>query len=155
MKKIVFLVMSIFISCAVFSQSADFVTKLISTKKATFGQVCYLAAVYQGFTGEDASETDAMNAMFERGILPFYASVDMPINFEDASGIFSKFWNVKGGLFFKISNGNKRYAFKQFKNDGVISAKTDPSMIPSGVDILNIYTMGDTRYKSFVKKGDE
>lgn len=146
MKKFLLFFTSLFVSSFIFAQSADFVTRMLDTDKATFGQVCYLCAVCQNLVSDNAKEVDAMNAIFEQGILPDEVQPGDLINYKQAAVIFSKVWNIKGGLLFRISNGSPRYAFKQLKNDGVILSNADPSMIPSGVDILNMYTMGEKRY---------
>lgn len=146
MKKIFLVFISLFFSGMIFAQSADFVTELIATKQATYGQICYLSAVYQGLVDDSASQVDAINAAFEEGSVDKSLNADSVITYEDAAKVFCKFWNIKGGLFYRISNGNKRYAFKQLKRDGVISQNIDPSMVPSGVDILNLYTLGDIKY---------
>lgn len=148
MKKIFLFFTALLISSFTFAQSADFVTRMLETEQATFGQVCYLSAVSQNLVSDAAKEVDAMNAIFEQGILPDGAQPGDVINYKQAAVIFSRIWNVKGGLFYRISGGNSRYAFKQLKNDGVILQNADPSMIPSGVDILNMYTMGEKKYPS-------
>ena len=154
MKKIILVLISLYVSCTAFAQSADFITELISSEKVTFGQFCYFSAIYQNLVSEDASETDAVNAFFELGYLPAGVDENTFITYEQASRIFVGFWNIKGGLFYRLSGKSGRYAFKQFKADGIIPAKIDPGMIPGGTDILNIYTMGDIRYASAAKKGD-
>ncbi len=154
MKKIILVLISLYVSCTLFAQSADFITELISSEKVTFGQFCYFSAIYQNLVSEDASETDAVNAFFELGYLPAGVDENTFITYEQASRIFVGFWNIKGGLFYRLSGKSGRYAFKQFKADGIIPAKIDPGMIPGGTDILNIYTMGDIRYASAAKKGD-
>ena len=155
MKKILLFLTSLFISSFVFAQSADFVTRMLETEKATFGQVCYLSAVSQNLISDEAKEVDAMNAIFEQGILPDEVQPGDTINYKQAAIIFSKIWNIKGGLFFRLSGGNARYSFKQLKNDGVILQTADPSMIPSGVDILNMYTMGEKRYSTVTNEGGQ
>ena len=37
MKKIILVLISLYVSCTAFAQSADFITELISTEKVTFG----------------------------------------------------------------------------------------------------------------------
>lgn len=154
MKKIILVLISLYVSCTAFAQSADFITELISARNVTFGQICYLSAVYQELVPEDASAVDAVNAMFEYGYIPSDVDENTFITYEQAAKIFSGFWKIKGGLFYRLTGKSARYAFKQFKADGVIPAKADPDMFPSGTDILNVYTMGDMRYESSIKTGD-
>lgn len=148
MKKLLLFTTLFFIASSVFSQSADFITRLLEKDKVTFGEVCYLCAVCQNLVPDDATEVDATNAIFEEGLLPKNVQPSDFANYKNTSALFAKLWNLNGGLFFRMTDGNGRYAFKQFKNDGVINQNSDPSMIPSGVDILNMYTIGEKRYGS-------
>ena len=59
---------AVFVLCVTaYAQRADFVTRLIAADKATYGEVCYLSAVYQGFVGENASYEDALHALVQKG----------------------------------------------------------------------------------------
>ena len=63
MKKM-FVLPAVFVLCVTaYAQRADFVTRLITADKATYGEVCYLSAVYQGFVGENASYEDALRSL--------------------------------------------------------------------------------------------
>lgn len=155
MRKTVPFIFLLFLSAGLFAQSADFVTKLLSTERARFGQVCYLSAVYQNLVPEDATEVDAVNALFETGVIPADTDENTEITYAQTAGLFARFWNVKGGLLYRLTGKNARYAFKQFKADGIISSWIDPGMIPSGIDVLNMYTSGDLRYASASEKGAE
>lgn len=133
---------------SIFSQTAEFITNFLQAKEATFGQVCYLSAVCQELVPDTANETEAFNAVFEQGVIPKGKTPEDKINYLQASHIFSKIWNIKGGLFFRITKGNPRYAYKQFKTDRIIPASADPSLIPAGTDILNMYTVGEKLYST-------
>lgn len=149
MKKLLFTIVSLFISSVLFAQSADEITKIINSEKATYGQTCYLTAVYQNLVKENATETDAMNSWFEENQLQKKAvSPDTEITYQDACYYFAKMWNINGSLFFRITKGSPRYAYKQLKKDGVIPSNADPTQIPSGTDLLNIYTSGHLIYVS-------
>ncbi len=148
MKKNLLLLTFLFFSSTVFSQSADFITRVLESEKITYGQVCYFSAICQELVPEDASEIDAINAISERGIIFQNIQPDDFINYKQTAKIFAQIWNIKGGLFYRLTKGNARYAFKQFKNDGVMSQSADPSMIPSGVDLLNMFTIGEKLYAS-------
>ena len=153
MKKILLFLTSLFIMTCAFSQSADFITKMLATEKATFGQVCYLSAVCQGLVNEKASETDSFNAIFEQGVITENNKPEDFVTYKQAAAIFSKIWKIDGGLFFRLTKGNARYAYKQLKNDNIIPGNADPSMIPAGTDILNMFTLGDKKYKTTEQGG--
>lgn len=147
MKKLFIAVISFLITAAIYSQSADSITKLIDTEEVTYGQVCYLTAVHNGLIDEKASETDAMNAWFENNqISNTNAETDTKIKYNDACFYLAKIWKIDGSLLFKLSKGSPRYAYKQFKKDGILPASSDPNHTLSGVDLLNIYTLGHIKY---------
>lgn len=152
LKKFFCLVFIFFSSFFIYSQSSEFITKLLTTEKATYGQVSYLIAVYQGFVPETASNIEAMNALYQEKQLLDRVEPNAPITYKDLSFFFARIWNVKGGLMFRITNGAPRYAFNQFKNDGIIPLKIDPCFYPSGIDVLNMYTVGDLKYTSKYKE---
>ena len=146
MKKVFSIFLLLILGGMIFAQSADFVTELLKMEKATYGQVCYLTAVYRDLIDEKASPEDAVNALAKINELPKNAVSNMHINYENSAALFARIWEVKGHLLFKITNGNKRYAFKKFKKDKIVPANADPQMIPSGIDILNIFTAANAKY---------
>ncbi|MGP1459539.1 MAG: hypothetical protein ACTTKL_09545 [Treponema sp.] len=136
----------LFLTGLIHAQSADFVTELLQSERATYGQVCYLTAVYREIIDENSSVEDAVNALKSRGDVSKAADAEDPADFGEAARLFAKIWNVKGHLLFTISKGSRRYAFKKFKKDGVVPTHADPHAVPSGVDILNIFTAGNEIY---------
>lgn len=146
MKKIFTVLFLIIVSSALYAQSAEVVTEILGTKEATFGQVCYLSAVQQGFIEDDATYEDAINALYEKGQIPQIQYQDTIVPMANLAFIYAQMWHVKGGVFYRIFRGAPRYAFKQLKFDGVIAAGADPTSIPSGQDVLNIYTSCAMKY---------
>lgn len=146
MKKIFTVLFLIIVSSALYAQSAEVVTEILGTKEATFGQVCYLSAVQQGFIEDDATYEDAINALYEKGQIPQIQYQDTIVPMANLAFIYAQMWHVKGGVFYRIFRGAPRYAFKQLKFDGVIAAGADPTSIPSGQDVLNIYTSCTMKY---------
>ncbi len=147
MKKIIISIAALIFTAIAYAQSADEITKIINAEEATFGQVCYLTAVHNGLIEDDASEADAMNAWFESNqFINKEITPDTPINFQETCFYFTKMWNIKGNLFYKLSKGNPRYAYKQLKKDGILPAHADPIRKLSGTDLLNIYTVGHLKY---------
>jgi len=146
MKKIIIsLVLSVLCFCA-YSQSADVITDILNTDKVTFGQICYLSAVQQGFIDDNASYTDAINILYEKGQVPVTGYEGTALPMANLTYIFAQMWNIKGGVFYRIFHGAPRYAFKQMKADGVLPKNADPGNLISGQEALNIYTSCTIRY---------
>ena len=70
MKKVImFISVQILFCLAAFSQSADKVSQLIQSQKATYGQVSYLSAVSLGLAQNDSTEAEAIDLLRRAGIL--------------------------------------------------------------------------------------
>jgi len=141
MRKILSILLVFLAGGMAFAQSADVVTDILESEEVTYGQICYLSAIHQGLVDEDAAYEDAIQALYNQGQIPeeldSYASVYMA----NLAFIYAQIWpQIKGGLMFKLTKGSPRYAFKQFKADGIIPDKSDPNMVVSGSDALNILT---------------
>ena len=136
-------------SAVVYAQSADVITELLDIKQASFGQICYLAAVQQNYVDENASYEDAVQALFENGIIPNSEDPQAPIPLVDIAYIYSRLWPIEGGLMFRLTKGSPRYAFKQFQSDGILSRKQDPADFISGAKALSIYTSCVKKYSGF------
>lgn len=146
MKKSFILPVVLVLSMTAYAQRADFVSELIAADKASYGAVCYLSAVYQGFVDESASYVDALHALAERGQTSPSADVNATVTFSELSRLMAKIWHIKGGLMYRATKASARYAFRQFKADGIIPERTDPSKKASGSDVLNMYTLCLRKY---------
>ena len=62
MKKIVTLVLALFLCLSVYAQSADVITDILESEEITFGQVCYLTAVQMNIIEDSTSYEDAVTA---------------------------------------------------------------------------------------------
>ena len=146
MKKM-FIFMTVFcLAFFVSAQRASFITEMLEAEKATYGEVSYLSAVYQGFVNESASYDEALETLQREGQVRTTVNKDAPLSFRELSAIMAKLWNIKGGLMFRITKGSGWYSFRQFKIDGVISNDTNPSKKVSGIDVLNLYTACQQKY---------
>ena len=114
MKKTFLLIIILLAGGVVFSQSADVITDLLESDEATFGQVSYLAAVQMNLIDENESYENAVKALVANNIIPDDEESDTPIPLVDIAYIYSKLWDVKGGLMYRITKGSPRYAFRQF-----------------------------------------
>ena len=146
MKKTLFILISLFIGLSVYAQSADVITEMLDAEQATFGQISYLAAVQKELITEDASYDAAVQALYDNGIIPDSEDPTAPIPLVDIVYIYSRLWQVKGGLMFRITKGSPRYAFRQFQADGIISSKQEPSDYITGAKALSIYSSCLSKY---------
>lgn len=144
-KKILFLAIFL-LTFALHAQSADVITQILEAEQVTLGQVCYLSAVQQGLVGEKATYQQALQILEEKEQIPKYQFVDMPVPYANLCYIFSKMWNVKGGIMYRVFKSAPRYAFKQFKYDGVIPSNADPNHFLSGQEALNVFTSCSLKY---------
>lgn len=149
MKKTLFILISLFIGFSVYAQSADVITEMLDSEQATFGQISYLAAVQKQLINDDGSYDAAVQALYDNGIIPDSEDPSAPIPLVDIVYIYSRLWQVKGGLMYRITKGSPRYAFKQFKADGIISANQEPTDYITGVKALSIYTSCLNKYGDF------
>lgn len=141
MKKFISLFFVLLFSGLVFAQSADVITEILDTDKVTYGQVAYLSAVNQELIGEDASYQEAVAALIGEGQLKPNVQADVLINMEKLASLYMKMWpgKAKGGFMYRITKA-PRYAFKQLKEDGLISQFSDPWDYVTGREALNILT---------------
>lgn len=130
----------------VFSQSNDVISEILESSEITYGQVCYLSASAQNLIDDDASYEQAIQVLFDKGQIPELVYKNEPIALANLAYIYAKLWNVKGGFFFRITNGSPRYAFKQLKADELIEKHLDPTTILSGEKALSLYTAGSYFY---------
>lgn len=140
MKKYVTLFLALFLMGAAYCQSADVVTEMLETPEVTFGQVCYLSAIHQGFVSDDATYDQAIDALYEKGQIPQNVDKSTNVVMANLAFIYAQMWNVQGGLLYRLTNGSPRYAFKQLKVDGIIPETADPKTVVSGLEALNMYT---------------
>ena len=140
MKKIMaFLLFSLFISIAAFSQSAEKISEIDAADKITYGQFCYLVSTATSSISDSASYEEAFaqvrkTAVFDSDII---AADFIPMSY--IALLCSKTWNISESLMYKITKA-PRYAFKQLQALEIISQTSDPSSFASGHQVLNIIT---------------
>ena len=152
MKKIISLVFALFLCLSAFAQSADVITDILETEEITFGQVCYLTAVQMNIIDDSVSYEGAVTALYEHGYIPEVEDFDAPVPAVDLAYLYSKLWNIKGGLMYRLTKGSPRYAFRQFQADGIIGVDVDPANYISGEKALSIYTSCINKYSDFDMK---
>lgn len=141
-KRLIFLFSMIFTAMAIHAQSADCISELLETQKATMGQVSYLCASHLGIIEESASYEEALTAMKEAGVIrnSKRITVNTPVRMGQFTLILSKCWNIQESLFYKLLK-NKRYAFMQCKALGIIPTSTTSVKIVTGREVLNYVTI--------------
>ena len=149
MKRILSVLFCLFVGLSVYAQSADVITGLLESDEATFGQVCYLAAVQENLINENDSFETAVQALYDNGIIPAVEDPEAPIPLVDIAYIYSRLWKINGGLMYRLTKGSPRYAFKQFQADGILTSKQEPSDYVSGAKVLSIYTSCVNKYSDF------
>jgi len=149
MKKIVTILAGLLLSLSVYAQSADVITELLETNTATFGQISYLAAVQKNLINENDSYDAAVKALFDNGLIISQENPEAPIPLVDIAYIYSKLWNIEGGLMYRLTKGAPRYVFKQFQADGIIKANQEPGDYISGAKALSLYTSCVNKYSDF------
>lgn len=138
MKKIAALIAGILVSAALYAQSADRITEIISSKKSNYGQAAYLAATALGAIDDGSSFADALGFFQEKGILKDVKAEDA-INLKQLSLFCYQSWDVKGGLLLKFT-GSPRYIFRQLKADEILAFSDDPMDVPDGHKLLAVLT---------------
>ena len=149
MKKIVSVLICLFVASCIYAQSADVITKILKSDEASYGEVCYLSAVRQNLISENASFQEAIDALYNNGQIPTQLGVNEPARLVNLSYIFSRMWpDLSGSFMYKITKGSPRYTFKLFKSDGILEHNADPYDTVSGFQALNILTLCMLEYGS-------
>ncbi len=139
MKRIYLIIASLFLSAAVYSQSADVVTDILQTKEVTFGQIAYLSGVRQQFINDDTSYEEAVNVMKNKGFIKKTVNADDPIPYANISYLYLQIWpKARGGFMYRMTNGAPRYAFIFLREEGYIDQHADPADKVDGQKALNL-----------------
>ena len=148
MKKNIICLLFLFIPFLFFSQSNEKLSEILDSSEITYGQICYLSASAQGLIDDNASYSQAIQILFDKGQIPELVYENEPIVLANLAYIYAKLWNVKGGLMFRLTKGSPRYAFKQLKADSLIEKNLDPTTILTGQKALSLYTAGAYFYEN-------
>ena len=135
---------------ALHAQSADSVSRMISTQKGSFGQVSYFSATALGLVNDSASNEEAFNALKKAGIISADTSdtVLSVIHLDELALILAKTWKINNSLMYKIMP-SKRYAFNMLRADGIFERNADPNTIPTGREVLNLINSTIEKAASF------
>lgn len=134
-KILVFLVF--FFSLTVYGQDATKVTEILDAPQLTKGQAAYIAASWLSADNESLDFQQAIQLMVTEGFFSEDSNASDPIRLDELSNLCMKTWNIPGGLFYRMTKAN-RYAFKELKALGYLSANDDPSFSVTGFQGINI-----------------
>lgn len=147
MRKVLSILVVLLTGAIAFAQSAQEVTDILNSDKVTYGQVCYLSAIHQNLITEDQSHDEAISVLYSQGQLPELVDNYQEVYMQNLAFIYLQMWpDVNGGLFYKLTKGSPRYAFKKLKTDGVIPEDADPNSYVSGREALSILTTCMVKY---------
>ena len=134
-RMLVFLVF--FFSLTVYGQEARRVTEILEAPLLTKGQVAYITASWLSADNESLDFQQATQLMVTEGFFSEATNASDPIRLDELSNVCMKTWYIPGGLFYRMTKAN-RYAFKELKALGYLSANADPSFTVTGFQGMNI-----------------
>lgn len=146
MKKIIVFLAAMILGFSLYAQSAEVITQILDSDEISFGQICYLSAVSQGLISDDSSFDDAISALIKQGQIRESTNANDSAKLSDVASIYAKLFDLKGGLFYRITKASPRYALKHLKAEGIIPQVYDPSKIISGREALSLFTKCNMRY---------
>ncbi len=147
MKKVLLCFLSaLLLTIPAFSQSADQISKILDSQKATFAQVSYLPALYANLINENDSEEASFEAIKKAGWVPESAKAESEVTLSQLSLIYAKAIGLSGGLFYSLFH-NERYAFKELKARRILPGDADPSTKLSGRESIDLFNSCLTQSK--------
>ena len=146
MKRLFMLLAASAVSIMLNSQSADKISDIIASCRATCGQASYIAATALGIAGENATYDETVRLFSEKGVLKTGCSASDAITMKQLAWLCANTWNVDGSLMLKIFK-SPRYAFRQMKADSVIDVSADPDDVPDGHRLLAVITDCVAKYE--------
>lgn len=147
-KKSLVLFVCLFFSAGLFAQSAEKVSELVGTDKATYGQVAYFAGCALGVINDSASYSETVSRFQQAGIIREGVSADSVIPLKDVAFIVMHTWKMKQCLMYKACR-DPRYALKTLKANGIVANSADPKKVSSGHEILFIISDCVDRYPMY------
>ena len=146
MKRLFMLLAASAVSIMLNAQSADKISDIIASSRATCGQASYIAATALGIAGENATYDETVRLFPEKGVLKTGCSASDAITMKQLAWLCANTWNVDGSLMLKIFK-SPRYALRQMKADSVIDVSADPDDVPDGHRLLAVITDCVAKYE--------
>ena len=126
-------------SISLYSQSADYITKILDTDEVNFSQISYFVATHLELLPDSATEQQAMNVVSLTKISNIPENPYKSISYKKFAQICMNAWIKKGGLLYTMTK-SQRYAFKEMQSMGLIDIKKYQNQHLSGKEALNIMT---------------
>ena len=140
MKKFYFFTLFLlFFTASTYSQSADYITKILETDEVNFSQISYFVATHLELLPDSATEQQAMNVVSLAKISTIPENPYKSISYKKFAQLCMNSWIKKGGLLYTITK-SQRYAFKEMQSMGLIDMKKYSNQHLSGKEALNIMT---------------
>ncbi len=136
MKKSILTLAVLLFSLAAFAQSAEKISELLTSKKATFAQAAYLAAALTDDSAE-LTEEAAFTKMVQAGAIRADRKADDAITLKELAKLYMQATGLKGGLFYTLF-GTPRYAYRELKAQGIIPEQADPSQQVTGRETIAV-----------------
>ena len=146
MKRLFMLLAASAVSIMLNAQSADKISDIIASSRATCGQASYIAATALGIAGENATYDETFRLFSEKGVLKTGCSASDAITMKQLAWLCANTWNVDGSLMLKIFK-SPRYALRQMKANSVIDVSADPDDVPDGHRLLAVITDCVAKYE--------
>lgn len=138
MRKKIFLPLFLFVLFGIVfvsAQSNEIIDRILSEKKASFGDAALVVLSAGGVIPEKATVIDAVKYIKENYSQFLKKSAEDPINASEFSFLLMKTFNLKGGIMYMLFPG-PRYAYRELLYRKVLSVKGGPYRKITGEDLL-------------------
>lgn len=119
------------LSSPVFSQTAEKLDPILDAERLTAGQAAYIAAASSGLIDGNESNSEALQALVERGLSGDTDSGDRTVRLDEFARMLMLSFDRDGGLLYKLFPG-PRYALRELEFERVVQGGGDPAQPVSG-----------------------
>ncbi len=130
-------------AAAVSAQSAQKISQIVESPELSYGQAAYIAMSYSemggGIIEESSSDSDALEAAFQRKWIKNGAVVQAAIRLDELCALYVSAAGIKGGVLCGLIKNSPRYSFRELKALGLLDQYADPAMKIDGQNALNLF----------------
>lgn len=137
MKRVMLVSIFIMIGIYAYSQSNEFVDRLLETDSVNYGQAAYLVLVASDNLGEDADEARAFELLQNFGWAADSLTAGQVIDLKGYSFLLMQAFGLPGGLMYMLFP-SPRYAYRQLVSSLVIQGRSDPAKLVSGEQAIRM-----------------
>ncbi|GAB1432301.1 hypothetical protein MASR2M29_09260 [Spirochaetota bacterium] len=137
MKRVMLVSIFILIGIYAYSQSNEFVDRLLETDSVNYGQAAYLVLVASDNLGEDADEARAFELLQNFGWAADSITAGQVIDLKGYSFLLMQAFGLPGGLMYTLFP-SPRYAYRQLVSSLVIQGRSDPVKLVSGEQAIRM-----------------